>query len=89
MSNSNSYDENDFICEICIFHKNEHDIKPDNIYEKCTNFLEKINLNKQEIEELEVKTREQRYSTLWQQERKIRVTSSYFGKICKVRDVSS
>lgn len=92
--NETDYDfEGEFICKFC-----EHmpeslkytDIEnSDNFRNSCEKHLKNITLSTEEISELEMKTRKQRLSPLWYSERKIRVTSSFFGRVCKVRESSS
>lgn len=60
-----------------------------NLRQKCEAFLDTLTLTQTEMKSLEKNTRDQRSSKTWVEERKLRVTSSYFGRICKARDVSS
>lgn len=59
------------------------------IRKQCESFLNKITLNNLEQQELEKETRLQRLSSKWKEERRFRVTLSWFARICKVRDASS
>lgn len=58
-------------------------INPEDVKMKMKNFLNKLkNVN---FAQIEIDTREQNDSEIWYQERKIRLTASSFGKICKMR----
>lgn len=59
------------------------------IYEECQSYLNKIQLSKTERIDLEIATRSQSKSLKWKEERRIRVTSSMFGRICKTQKSSS
>lgn len=59
------------------------------IAEQCSTYLNSITLNSHDLKVLEKQTRLQRLSDKWKHERSFRVPSSYFGRICKVRNASS
>ncbi|CAG9761319.1 unnamed protein product [Ceutorhynchus assimilis] len=60
-----------------------------NFVNECRSFLEKISLSKFQKLRLEEMTRSQGNSQLWKEERRIRVTSSFFGRICKAKNEDS
>ncbi|KAK9675137.1 YqaJ-like viral recombinase domain [Popillia japonica] len=49
------------------------------IYKECLTYLERLQMTSVERENLEISTRTQRSSSIWWNERKIRVTTSFFG----------
>lgn len=63
--------------------------KNKNLTDECQCFLTNISLSKYERSRLEEMTRAQGKSELWMTERRIRVTSSFFGRICKVKNENS
>lgn len=63
------------------------DFSPEEIEDKKKKFLARLeNIN---VVQIEIDTREQTDSQLWYQERKIRLTASSFGQICKMRPNTS
>lgn len=59
----------------------------EDMVEKKNEFLKKLqNVDRIDIEKL---TRDQNQSQLWFKERKIRLTASKFGEVCKMRDNTS
>jgi len=55
--------------------------------EKKNLFLQKLtDVNRYEIEKV---TRDQSHSEIWYKERRVRLTASKFGEICKMRDSTS
>lgn len=56
---------------------------------KCVNFLNKISLTTEARKQLQLATISQRESKKWHDERKLRITSSNFGRICKAQNSSS
>ncbi|XP_063217698.1 uncharacterized protein LOC134540509 [Bacillus rossius redtenbacheri] len=51
--------------------------------------MRSIELTVQERNDLEVQTRDQGSSQLWMKERRKRVTASFFGRVCKMRENTS
>lgn len=58
-------------------------ISSDQIEMKKKDFL--FRLENENLSQIENSTKEQNYSQLWHQERKIRLTASSFGQVCKMR----
>jgi len=52
-------------------------------------FLDKLKLSSTQLQLLERNTVDQSKSDEWRRERKIRLTSSNFGKVAKLRDTTS
>lgn len=76
-----NFDEN--ICEELDMDENEYE-------EKKMKFMKnKIIKNKDEIKLIEKSTKLQSECELWRKERRIRLTASNFGKICKLRPTTS
>ncbi|KAG5895799.1 hypothetical protein JTB14_029215 [Gonioctena quinquepunctata] len=59
------------------------------LHENCDYFLKSLKLSESEREIINETTKTQRYSDLWRKHRKIRVTSSFFGRVCRVKHVHS
>ncbi|CAG9773422.1 unnamed protein product [Ceutorhynchus assimilis] len=67
----------------------EISIEPKKLFIKCTEFLTALNLSEKQKLEIESKTRQQSLCDLWKHERKIRITASFVGRICKARNDGS
>lgn len=62
-------------------------LNDDQLLEKKKEFLQKLaNINRSEIEKC---TRDQSHSQIWYKERRIRLTASKFGEVCKMREFTS
>lgn len=62
------------------------EFSPEMFEEKKNQFLVSLNSN---IDEIELETREQTNSEAWYRERRLRLTASRFGQICKMRSTTS
>lgn len=62
-------------------------ISPEMFEEKKNQFL--ISLKNSNIDEIESNTRDQTNSEAWYRERRLRLTASRFGQICKMRSTTS
>ncbi|KAK9702828.1 hypothetical protein QE152_g29680 [Popillia japonica] len=84
----------DFVCKLCALRSTTFDTSTKSsetnyIYKECLTYLERLQMTSVERENLEISTRTQRSSSIWWNERKIRVTTSFFGSVCKVKDTTS
>nr|CAH7732897.1 unnamed protein product [Callosobruchus chinensis] len=77
-----------FACNICTSKVSKPSYSTD-IYQHCNTYLKSLKLSEAQISSIERDTRPQSNCSQWKEERKKRVTSSYFGRICKVRDAAS
>lgn len=57
----------------------------ENIVEKKMNFINSLSISSEAIDKLERDTIDQSNSQTWQVERRIRLTASNFGRVCKMR----
>ena len=48
-----------------------------------------VSVNQLEAERIQVETKEQSKSSAWYKERQCRITASYFGQVCKMRQTTS
>ncbi|CAI6355909.1 unnamed protein product [Macrosiphum euphorbiae] len=81
-------DENFLVLEL--YEQNPNDnlsLNNEHFLEKKNLFLQKLtDVNRYEIEKV---TRDQSHSEIWYKERRVRLTASKFGEICKMRDSTS
>ena len=63
------------------------EISPEMFEEKKNQFL--VSLKNSNIDEIESNTRDQTNSEAWYRERRLRLTASRFGQICKMRSTTS
>lgn len=63
------------------------ELSPEIFEEKKNQFL--VSLKNSNIDEIELNTREQTNSEAWYRERRLRLTASRFGQICKMRSATS
>lgn len=80
-----------FICKLCMLQTTEEERSlsdSKDLSELCTRFLDSLKLTPIERQQLEKDTRAQRNCMKWNDERKIRLTSSYFGRVCKIKQMS-
>jgi len=62
---------------------------PGDIVEKKNNFMKSLSISSEAIDKLERNTIDQSNSQTWQVERRIRLTASNFGRVCKMRLTTS
>ncbi|KAL4083087.1 hypothetical protein QTP88_028417 [Uroleucon formosanum] len=62
---------------------------PGDIDEKKNNFVKSLSISSEAIDKLERDTIDQSNSQTWQVERRIRLTASNFGRVCKMRLTTS
>ena len=83
--------ENTFYCKLCcnIISPPETVSTDNNLAFACEHFLAVLSLDDNARKKLELKTRLQSKSETWFEERKKRLTASFFGKICKASSEKS
>lgn len=78
-----------FMCKMCCRNTEEGLLAKENksydLSEKCNQFLDSLYMTEDEIRKLEVTTRKQRFSRIWVEERKKRLTASNFARVCKCK----
>lgn len=77
-----------FICKLCTNNFNDSDAPSNDLFQKCASFIQKISLTDDEKRYLEIRTVNQHESLEWKEQRRIRITASFFGRICKARESS-
>jgi len=63
------------------------ELSPEMFEEKKNQFL--VSLKNSNLDEIELETRVQTNSEAWYRERRLRLTASRFGQICKMRNTTS
>lgn len=90
------YHSGDFICKLCTWHvrqeTNENSFETNtnyaNVKDRCDSFLESLRMNDIQRKHLQIRKQSQRQCLEWYSERKIRLTASYFRRICKAKTAS-
>lgn len=75
----------EFVCVICLFEGQDNAVSERSLATDCHDFVNKLQKSYMDLKDLEVRTRGQSECALWNEERKIRLTASFFGRICKMR----